>query len=65
MNTPVAIEILPVIEDDYYKMIVYDIEVDGGCQVKMVREIFHSDNLAMAIELLHQLSTEGLLIDSI
>jgi hypothetical protein len=60
----IAIEIVPVTEDNYYKTIVYQLEYHGsGKQLKMVRDIYHTDNLSLAIDLLHQLNQHGALLD--
>lgn len=58
----IAIEIVPVVEDRYYRIIIFDLEIDdSGHQVKFVREFYHSDNLLIATGLLHRLAVKGML----
>ena len=61
MEKIIAVEIVPVVDDNYYKLILYDFldADDTGPRTKVVREIFHVDNLGMAIDLLNQLSDQG------
>lgn len=58
----IAIEIMPIIEDNYYRTIVYDLEADdSGRPIRFVRDIYHSDSFTIAVELLHRLTQEGAL----
>lgn len=62
MDSEVAIEIVPVVEGNnrYYKTIVLDLECDNsGTPSRVVRDIYHSDSLHIAIETLHQFLLDG------
>ena len=63
MDEKIAIEIMPVVdgEHSYYRTVVYDfLKPDAlGNQTKIPREIFHYDNLQIAVGHLQQLSLEG------
>ena len=61
VDSLIAIEIIPIVEDNYYRTIVYDyLEVDdSGRLTKVVREFYHSDSFSDAIELLHGLMEDG------
>lgn len=62
MDTQVAIEIVPVVDGKrrYYRTIVFDLELnDFEHPTKVVRDIYHSDSLLLAVEVLHGYLKEG------
>lgn len=63
MNQKVAIEVTPIVDGEYhyYKTVIFDFLESGGSahKIRVVRDIFHHDDLPGAVEHLHKMLLDG------